>query len=106
LDWILAKALEKDRDRRYHTADALASDLTRYLAGEPLEAGPPSAIYRMRKLAGKFKYAIAAALIGLVLLLAALGWMTFALRQQRANEGVAALRKIVRKDHHRPRSWP
>ena len=98
LDWILAKALEKDRERRYQTADALAADLSRYLAGEPLEAGPPSAVYRLRKLAGKFKYAIAAALAGLVLLFAALGWMTFALRQQqRANEGVAALREIVRK---------
>src|SRR5262249_47259851 len=41
LDWILAKALEKDRERRYQSADAMALDLRRFLGGEPLEAGPP-----------------------------------------------------------------
>jgi hypothetical protein len=86
LDWVLNKALEKDRERRYQTADALALDLRRYVEGEPVEAAPPSAAYRLRKLAAKFKYAIAAGAAGLVLLLAALGWMAYALRQQtRAN---------------------
>ncbi|HTX38407.1 MAG TPA: protein kinase [Bryobacteraceae bacterium] len=98
LDWILAKALEKDRDRRYQTADALAADLTRYLAGEPVEAGPPSTLYRLRKLAAKFKWAIAAVAVSFVLLLAAVGWMFVALREQRqANEDAAALREVVRK---------
>ena len=55
LDWIAMKALEKDRNRRYATANDLARDLQRYLADEPLEAGPPSAIYRMRKFARKHR---------------------------------------------------
>jgi serine/threonine protein kinase len=49
LDWILMKALDKDRTRRYETVNGLARDLERYLAGEPVEAAPPSAAYRMRK---------------------------------------------------------
>jgi serine/threonine protein kinase len=51
LDWIVMKCLEKDRGRRYQTANALARDLERYLNDEPVEACPPSAAYRMRKLA-------------------------------------------------------
>ena len=42
LDWIAMKALSKDRNRRYETANDLARDLQRYLAGEPVEAAPPS----------------------------------------------------------------
>ncbi|HUE00404.1 MAG TPA: serine/threonine-protein kinase [Bryobacteraceae bacterium] len=98
LDWILAKALAKDRDQRYQSADAMAADLARYLAGEPVEAGPPSTLYRLRKLARKFRYVIAAAAVSFALLLAALGWMFIALREQRqVNEDSAALREVVRK---------
>ena len=61
LDWIAMKALEKDRTRRYATARDLALDLQRYLAGEPLEAGPPSARYRMRKFARKHRASLAGA---------------------------------------------
>ena len=49
LDWIVMKAMEKDRDRRYETANGLALDLQRYLADEVVEARPPSAGYRLRK---------------------------------------------------------
>jgi tetratricopeptide (TPR) repeat protein len=49
LDWIVMKALEKDRDRRYETASGLARDVTHYLNHEPVEAGPPSVRYRLRK---------------------------------------------------------
>jgi WD40 repeat protein/serine/threonine protein kinase len=49
LDWIVMKCLEKDRDRRYETANGLARDIERYLHDEPLEASPPSAGYRVRK---------------------------------------------------------
>ena len=51
LDWIVMKALEKDRTRRYETANGLAADVQRYLADEPVEACPPSAVYRFRKFA-------------------------------------------------------
>ena len=49
LDWIVMKALEKDRDRRYETANGFAADVQRYLADEPVQACPPSAGYRLRK---------------------------------------------------------
>ena len=51
LDWIVMKALEKDRNRRYETANGFAMDVQRYLANEPVQACPPSAVYRFRKFA-------------------------------------------------------
>src|SRR4029077_3342960 len=51
LDWIVMKTLEKDRNRRYETANGFARDLERYLADEPVVACPPSALYRFRKFA-------------------------------------------------------
>jgi WD40 repeat protein/serine/threonine protein kinase len=53
LDWIVLKSLEKDRTRRYETANGLAMDVRRYLADEPVLAGPPSTAYRLRKFAHK-----------------------------------------------------
>ena len=61
LDWIVMKALEKDRARRYETANSLASDIQRYLADEPVVARPPSNLYRLQKLARRNKLAFAAA---------------------------------------------
>ncbi|MEI8381308.1 MAG: serine/threonine-protein kinase [Planctomycetota bacterium] len=58
LDWVLLKALEKDRTRRYETANALARDIERYLADELIEARPPSTGYRLRKLASKHRTAL------------------------------------------------
>jgi serine/threonine protein kinase len=49
LDWIVMKCLEKDRGRRYETANGLATDLQRHLANEPVAARPPSTLYRMQK---------------------------------------------------------
>ena len=68
VDWIVLKALEKDRTRRYETANALARDIQRYLAEEPVEAGPPSARYRLRKLAWKHRRSLATAMALLLLL--------------------------------------
>ncbi len=51
LDWIVMKAIEKDRNRRYETANALADDVRRFLREEPVEACPPSTLYRFRKFA-------------------------------------------------------
>ncbi len=59
LDWIVMKALDKDRNRRYETASGLGTDIQRYLHDEPVEACPPSAAYRFRKLARRNKAAIA-----------------------------------------------
>ncbi len=59
LDWIVMKSLEKNRMRRYDSAAGLAADVRRYLASEPIEAGPPSAIYRLRKFARRNRAAVA-----------------------------------------------
>jgi hypothetical protein len=58
LDWIVMKALEKDRNRRYESASAFAADVQRYLAIEPVQACPPSAWYRFRKLARRNRRAL------------------------------------------------
>jgi serine/threonine protein kinase/tetratricopeptide (TPR) repeat protein len=71
LDWIVMKALEKDRNRRYETANGFAADVQRYLADEPVEACPPSRAYRLRKFARKNKKALLTAGAFLVLLVAA-----------------------------------
>jgi serine/threonine-protein kinase len=55
LDWIVMKALEKDRTRRYETPSGLAADIERHLADEPVLAGPPGAAYRLRKFARRHK---------------------------------------------------
>ena len=55
LDWIVMKCLEKDRTRRYETANGLARDIERHLADEPVEARPPSRGYRLRKFARRNK---------------------------------------------------
>src|SRR5262249_45174378 len=61
LDWIVMKALEKDRSRRYETANGFAMDVQRYLADEPVQACPPSAWYRFRKFARRNKGPLLAA---------------------------------------------
>src|SRR5262245_5500488 len=58
LDWIVMKALEKDRNRRYETANGFAMDVQRYLADEPVQACPPSAWYRFRKFTRRNKIAL------------------------------------------------
>ena len=70
LDWIVMKALEKDRTRRYDTVLGLAADVQRYLAHEPVEAGPPSATYRLRKFTRRHRAVIATvgAIFGALLL--------------------------------------
>ncbi len=59
LDWIVMKALEKERARRYETANGLARDLQRFLEDQPVEACPPSAAYRFRKFARRNRLALA-----------------------------------------------
>ncbi len=69
VDWIVMKALEKDRTRRYETANGLARDIQRHLTEEPVEASPPSATYRLRKLAWKHRRSLATAAALLLLLM-------------------------------------
>ena len=69
LDWVLLKALEKDRTRRYETADGLVRDIQRYLTDEVVEARPPSTGYRLRKFARRHKGQLIAACLVLFALL-------------------------------------
>src|SRR5947209_20065832 len=73
LDWIVMKALEKDRNRRYETANGFAADVQRYLNNEAVQACPPSAMYRLRKFAQRNKRVLATlTLLGGTLLVAVL----------------------------------
>ena len=68
LDWIVMKALEKDRTRRYETANGFAADILRHLAHEPVLAAPPSRAYRLRKFVRKHRGAVIAASLVLLAL--------------------------------------
>ena len=88
LDWIVMKALEKDRKRRYETANGLAMDLRRYLAAEPVLAAPPSASYRLQKFVRRNKGLVAAgSLIAASLVVGIVGFAWQArIAQARADE--------------------
>lgn len=71
LDWIVMKALEKDRNRRYETANGFAADVQRYLNDETVQACPPSAGYKLRKFGRKYRTALNIAAVVVALLVAA-----------------------------------
>jgi serine/threonine protein kinase len=74
LDWIVMKCLEKDRNRRYETANGFAADVQRYLADETVQACPPSAWYRFKKLARRNRAAfVTVALVALALFAGIIG---------------------------------
>ncbi len=77
LDWLVMKALDKERDRRYETAASFAADIERYLNGEPIEARPPSALYRLRKNAARHRVALTTIGIVLITLVAAITLTTW-----------------------------
>ena len=91
LDCIVLRALEKDRSRRYETVEALANDVGRYLNDEPVEARPPSRLYRFGKLVSRNKIVFAA---GLAVLFALVGgfsvstWMFIKAEEARENEAM------------------
>ncbi|MBX9623102.1 MAG: serine/threonine-protein kinase, partial [Gemmataceae bacterium] len=90
LDWIVLKALEKDRTRRYDTANGLARDVERFLADEPVEAGPPSGWYRVRKFARRNRGPVlAAGLVAAALLLGIAGTTWGLVRADRARAAAA-----------------
>lgn len=87
LDWIVMKALEKDRGRRYDSAAGLAADIDNYLRDQPVLAGPPSAAYRFRKFAQRHQRVLwAAGLAVLALLVGLVGSVYQAVRATRAEE--------------------
>ena len=100
LDWIVMRALEKDRTRRYDTAAALADDLNRYLAGEAVLAGPASGLYRLQKVARRYKAAVATGgAVAAVLVLGVAG-TTWGLLREAEQRHVAEARQ-AESDHLR-----
>jgi serine/threonine protein kinase/Tfp pilus assembly protein PilF len=86
LDWIVMKALEKDRNRRYESANALTADVQRYLNDEPVQACPPSAWYRLRKFARRKKTALVIAACVFLAFVGIAGSIGWAMRDRTARE--------------------
>jgi hypothetical protein len=98
LDWIVMKALEKERQRRYETANALAMDVLRYLNNEPVIARPPSQLYRLQKLIQRNKVICACGLVVALTLIAGLEVSTsffFEERQARMEAEQAQANEMV-----------
>jgi non-specific serine/threonine protein kinase/serine/threonine-protein kinase len=99
LDWIVMKALDKDRARRYQTVNALALDVRRHLNHEPVTAGPPNAIYRARKFVRRHRIGVAAATASIVILigvaaLTAIQARRVARERDRANQEAATTKRV------------
>jgi serine/threonine protein kinase/tetratricopeptide (TPR) repeat protein len=98
LDWIVMRALDKDRTRRYETANAFARDIQRYLADEPVEACPPSAGYRLRKFASRNRRLLAtgtAVILAALLAIGALGW---AIRDRAERQAEVDRERVARQE--------
>ena len=93
LDWIVMKAIDKDRARRYETASEFAADIRRFLEGRPVLAAPPSASYRLRKFVRRHSIAVSAA--ALVLLALAGGVAGIAWQARIASERAAELAEMA-----------
>lgn len=97
LDWVVMKAIEKDRTRRYETASALAADVQRFLREEPVEARPPSKLYRFRKFVRRRKASITTATLVLAAMMFGTGisiWQAARAVAER-NEKIQALDAAV-----------
>lgn len=98
LDWIVMKALEKNRTRRYESASALAQDVANFLSGEAVLAHPPSAAYRFTKFVQKHKARVIASSAFVSLLVAATGVsINLTLKAQRAEQVAESKRQEAEK---------
>jgi serine/threonine protein kinase/Flp pilus assembly protein TadD len=97
LDWIVMKSLDKDRNRRYESASALAADVQRYLDDRPVLACPPSKLYLLRKLVRRHKAGLGAAACALVVLVLA-GWALWRELDQRTAAAVSIEAALERAD--------
>jgi serine/threonine protein kinase/Flp pilus assembly protein TadD len=98
LDWIVMKALEKDRNRRYEKASALAADVQHYLDDEPVVAGPPSAWYRFSKFARRNRAVLAVTAAMLLLVALAAGSLGWALRDRSLRREEAVQEAVKARD--------
>ena len=99
IDWIVMKALEKERGRRYDSVRALANDVERYQKGEPLTVGPPTGFYQTRKFLARHKLAFAS---GLVVFLAIITGTIVSLwqygKERKALDQESALSQLLRRE--------
>ena len=96
LDWLVMKALEKDRDRRYESASQFAGDVQNYLDDEPVEACPPSVGYRLRKYARRHKGLLTTAgLLTATLLLATGVSLSYAFQADQARDDANQARDVA-----------
>ncbi len=96
LDWIVMKAIEKDRTRRYETANAFALDIQHFLADEPVSASPPGAVYLLRKFTRRHKAGLRiAAVIALLLVAATVVSTLLAIRATEAEKALAKQLSVV-----------
>ncbi len=101
LDWIVMKALEKDRTRRYETANGLGADILRHLASEPVLAAPPSRSYRLRKFVRKHRAGVIAASLVLLALVAGVAGTTWGLFEARRAADAERLARLDAQDKKR-----
>ncbi len=94
LDWVVMKCLQKDRNLRYATANGLAMDIQRYLAGDAVEARPPSFRYRARKFAWRHRVSLGAASLLLITLVGGIVGISLAMVRARAAERLATKQRI------------
>jgi len=107
LDWIVMKALEKDRTRRFETASAFAADVQRFLENEPVEARPPSKLYRFQKLVRRNKTAFAGAGAVAAALVLGLGFSLYlyAKEKQALRRAIAAEKQEAALRAEAERGW-
>jgi tetratricopeptide (TPR) repeat protein len=99
LDWIVMKALEKDRERRYATANGFTMDINRYLSGEAILARPPSAAYRFRKLVARNKLGFTAiTLIAMLLVVSLTATTRWLVTERHAKEQMSQQIELARLD--------
>ncbi|MHB9066807.1 MAG: serine/threonine-protein kinase [Pirellulaceae bacterium] len=104
LDWIVMKAMDKDRNRRYETGSDLAQELLRYLAGEPVQACPPSSSYRFRKFMWRNKEAVFATISIFLALVAGVAGTSWSLiREQQHSQELQAAHQRERQLNERAR---
>jgi serine/threonine protein kinase/Flp pilus assembly protein TadD len=96
LDWVVMKCLEKDRTRRYATADALAEDIQNYMRDRPVVAGPPSRAYRINKFVRRNWMALGVSAIVLGAVLAVAGTIGWAMRDAAARRADSDRAKVAR----------
>ncbi len=105
LDWIVMKAMEKERTRRYASASELAADITRHLRSEPVLAGPPTARYRLGKFVRRNRVAVAwAGVLCVILAGGVVATIVQAVRATRAEQRMSSALAMSQRDSDRARA--